>query len=205
MLRRRPWRPRTVAPQGPARPPLERGPYRPARAALHPRWLTRGAPRPPHGEAVLHGTDGVWNHQPAGLDWGGARVLQRSADPQRSRGTGRRRTGRQPPTPDRRGVNPGGLRRANAQLMSAVATIWRAGPRVTRAHALRKTPLASPEYCRAPVPRRGDWRISCSARHPPPPLLQVLAAEGRVSMHVDQTRTLGDVTITVEQAVANSD
>jgi hypothetical protein len=73
------------------------------RAALHPRWLTRGAPRPPHQEAVPHGTDGVWNRQPAGLDWGGARVLQWSADPQRSRGTGSRRRGRQPPTPDRRG------------------------------------------------------------------------------------------------------
>jgi hypothetical protein len=37
------------------------------------------------------------------------------------------------------------------------------------------------------------------------PLLQVPAAEGRVYAHVDQTRTLGDVTITVEQAVADSD
>jgi hypothetical protein len=37
------------------------------------------------------------------------------------------------------------------------------------------------------------------------PLLQVPAAEGRVYTHVDQTRTLGDVTITVEQAVADSD
>jgi hypothetical protein len=37
------------------------------------------------------------------------------------------------------------------------------------------------------------------------PLLQVPAAVGRVYTHVDQTRTLGDVTITVEQAVADSD
>jgi hypothetical protein len=37
------------------------------------------------------------------------------------------------------------------------------------------------------------------------PLLQVPAAAGRVYTHVDQTRTLGDVTITVEQAVADSD
>ncbi|HEY7019553.1 MAG TPA: hypothetical protein VH349_00450 [Ktedonobacterales bacterium] len=37
------------------------------------------------------------------------------------------------------------------------------------------------------------------------PLLQVPAAAGRVYTQVDQTRTLGDVTITVEQAVADSD
>jgi hypothetical protein len=37
------------------------------------------------------------------------------------------------------------------------------------------------------------------------PLLQVPVAAGRVYTHVDQTRTLGDVTITVEQAVADSD
>jgi hypothetical protein len=37
------------------------------------------------------------------------------------------------------------------------------------------------------------------------PLLQVPVAAGRVYTHVDQTRILGDVTITVEQAVADSD
>jgi len=37
------------------------------------------------------------------------------------------------------------------------------------------------------------------------PLLQVPVAAGRVYTHVDQTMTLGDVTITVEQAVADSD
>ncbi len=37
------------------------------------------------------------------------------------------------------------------------------------------------------------------------PLLQVPAAAGRVYMHVNQTRTLGDVTITVEQAVVDSE
>jgi hypothetical protein len=37
------------------------------------------------------------------------------------------------------------------------------------------------------------------------PLLQVPVAAGRVYTHVDQTRTLGDITITVEQAVADSD
>jgi hypothetical protein len=37
------------------------------------------------------------------------------------------------------------------------------------------------------------------------PLLQVPVAAGRVYTHVDQTRMLGDVTITVEQAVADSD
>src|SRR5262249_60473491 len=46
MLRRRPGRPRTVTPAGPAWPQRDRRLHPQARAALHPLWLQRSAPPP---------------------------------------------------------------------------------------------------------------------------------------------------------------
>jgi hypothetical protein len=65
MLGKRTWRPLTFAPEGPARPRLDRSPQRQASAAQEKhRWLQRGAPSPRRVPAVPHGNSFAWTAQP---------------------------------------------------------------------------------------------------------------------------------------------